>query len=325
VGKPAARALSDGSHDATKGTAVNTAPTAPVGGSQQALDLAARVTVDPGDRAWMEDPGYHGALGALVAAGADVEPVPVDGEGLDVEVGRARAPHARVAYVSPSHQFPLGVTMSLGRRLKLLDWARGADAWVLEDDYDSEFRYVSRPLTALQGLDADGRVLYVGTFSKVMFPALRIGYVVAPRSLQPALAATRLFADMQRSPAEQQALADFLSEGHFERHVRRMRALYAERQQCLVAALRQECGGLLELGPADAGMHLVAWFPADASGPAVQREAAAAGLDTIPLSAFTREPPARDALVLGYAHVDCAAMPAACRQLAAAVRAASRG
>ena len=145
-----------------------------VGGSQQGLDLVARVATDPGDGAWIEDPGYHGALGALIAAGLRVTGVPVDADGLSVAAGRIGAPPARLIYVTPSHQFPLGVTMSTPRRLELLAAAAEMRAWIVEDDYDSEFRYVSRPLTALQGLDRDGRVVYVGTFSKVMFPALRI-------------------------------------------------------------------------------------------------------------------------------------------------------
>src|SRR5215208_4673656 len=198
-------------------------------GSQQALDLCARTLLDPGDRAWVEDPGYLGARGAIVAAGAQPVPVPVDAEGLDVAAGRERCPRARLAFVTPSRQLPLGMTMSASRRLALLEWAARAGAWVIEDDYDSEFRYASRPLAALQGLDPHGCVLYVGTFSKVMFPSLRLGYLVVPPRLAEAFAAARHFADYCPPYLEQAVMSDFITEGHFERHIRRMRTIYRER------------------------------------------------------------------------------------------------
>ena len=292
-----------------------------VGGSQQGLDLIARVATDPGDSAWIEDPGYHGALGALAAAGLRITGVPVDADGMSVAAGRLGAPAARLIYVTPSHQFPLGVTMSLSRRLELLAAAAQMDAWIVEDDYDSEFRYVSRPLTALQGLDADGRVAYVGTFSKVMFPALRIGFVIAPTSLVPALAAARQFAGTQQATLEQMVLADFIAEGHFERHVRRMRGVYAERQHHLIDALRSECDGLVDAAPAGSGMHLVGWLPSTIDDRDVSRRAAARGVDAIPLSAFAVTRGAgRPGIVLGYAHVDRQTMVTAARRLATAIR-----
>ncbi|HUQ81787.1 MAG TPA: PLP-dependent aminotransferase family protein [Gemmatimonadaceae bacterium] len=292
-----------------------------VGGSQQGLDLVARVVTDPGDSAWIEDPGYYGALGAFVAAGLNVTGVPVDADGLSVAAGIVGAPAARLVYVTPSHQFPLGVTMSLSRRLELLAAAAEMQAWIIEDDYDSEFRYVSRPLTALQGLDTDGRVVYVGTFSKVMFPALRIGFVIAPPSLVPALAAARKFSGTQHPMLEQMVLADFIAGGHFERHVRRMRAVYAERQQVLIDALGAECDGLVDASPAGSGMHLVGWLPPGVNDADVARRAAARGVDAIPLSKFTvSRDVGRAGVLLGYAHVDKAAMFAAARGLAAAVR-----
>jgi GntR family transcriptional regulator/MocR family aminotransferase len=224
-------------------------------------------------------------------------------------------------YVTPSHQFPLGVTMSLSRRLELLAAAAQMQAWIVEDDYDSEFRYVSRPLTALQGLDRDGRVVYVGTFSKVMFPALRIGFVIAPPSLLPAIVAARQFSGTQQAVLEQMVLADFIADGHFERHVRRMRAVYAERQQDLIDALRAECAGLVDAAPAGSGMHLVGWLPLDADDADVSRRAAARGVDAIPLSAFAVGRGAgRPGVLLGYAHVDRTTMLAATRRLASAVR-----
>ena len=308
-----------------------------VGGAQQALDLVARVLLDPGDQVWMEDPGYLGARSALQAAGAGVVAVPVDGEGLGVGEGERRAPNARLAYVSPSHQFPLGGTMSAARRLQLLAWAARAGAWIVEDDYDSEFRYASRPLPSLQGMDVTGggapagasRVVYVGTFSKTLFPALRLGYLVAPPALAEAFAAARSVADRHAPTMEQAVLADFIAEGHFARHVRRMRALYAERQAALLDAA--ECGRLgehLELRPADAGMHLMGWLRerrGRAGGVPDDRErstvAVAAGIEAPPLSRYALVPPARGALLLGYAAFAPPAIRRAADQLAAALAA----
>jgi GntR family transcriptional regulator/MocR family aminotransferase len=291
-----------------------------VAGSQQGLDLVARAATDPGDTAWVEDPGYHGATAAFAGAGLAVAGVPIDADGMSVAAGRMGAA-ARVIYVTPSHQFPLGVTMSLSRRLELLATASEMRAWIVEDDYDSEFRYVSRPLTALHGLDTEGRVVYIGTFSKVMFPALRIGFVIAPPSLVPALAAARQVAGTQQAILEQMVLTDFIVDGHFERHVRRMRAVYAERQGHLIDALRAECDGLIDASPAGSGMHLVGWLPPDVDDADVSRRAAARSIDAIALSAFSVARGAgRPGLVLGYAHMDRAAMVAAARALATTIR-----
>jgi GntR family transcriptional regulator/MocR family aminotransferase len=292
-----------------------------VGGSQQGIDIVARVVTEHGDSAWIEDPGYHGALGAFAAAGLCVTGVPVDADGMSIVAGRGSAPDARLMYVTPSHQFPLGVTMSLSRRLELLAAAADMRAWIVEDDYDSEFRYVSRPLTALQGLDTEGRVVYVGTFSKVMFPALRIGFVIAPPSILPAIAAARRFVGTQQAALEQMVLADFISDGHFERHVRRMRAVYAERQHDLIDALRAECEGMVDTAPAGSGMHLVGWLAPDVDDVDVARRAGARGLDAIPLSAFAiGRGVGRPGVLLGYAHVDRATMFGAARRLAGAIR-----
>ena len=270
-------------------------------GSQQALDLAARLLLDPGDTAWVEDPGYLGARGALLASGIRIQPVPVDSEGLSVESGRRLAPAARLVYVSPSHQYPLGVTMSLARRMALLDWARRQNAWILEDDYDSEFRYAGRPLAALQGLDTSGRVIYIGTFSKVLFPALRLGYLVVPEPLAPAFTAARALAD-RHSPALEQALvSEFLAEGHFARHVRRMRALYAERQDALLAAAHRELPGLLDVQPSEAGMSLVGWLPPGMNDREVSQRLAAAGIAAPAVSSYALEASTPPALLLGYA------------------------
>ena len=271
-----------------------------VSGSQQGIDLAARVLLDPGDEVWMEDPGYPSARAALAVGGMRVRAIPVDSEGIDVEIGAARAPHARLAYVTPSHQFPLGVTMSLTRRVALLEWARRTGAWILEDDHNSEYRYASRPLAALQGLDPTGCVLYLGTFSKVLFPALRLGYVVAPAHLVDAFVAARALTDRHSPSATQAVLADFIGEGHFTRHVRRHRALYARRQAALVAAAGR-LEGRLDVGASDAGMHMIGWLPEGTDDRAIALAAAARGVDVSPLSAYRVHARGRGGLLLGYA------------------------
>ncbi len=298
-----------------------------VNGSQQALDLAARILLDPGDYAWMEEPGYMGARGALISAGARVIPVPVDSEGLNVVAGIARTDQcgakARLVYVSPSHQYPLGVTMSLARRLALLEWASRAGAWILEDDYDSEYRYASRPLAALQSLDSENRVIYFGTFSKVLFPALRLGYMVVPPDLVEAFIAARALVDRHSPTVEQIVLADFITEGHFTRHIRRMRALYSERQATLVETARRELAGLLDVCPAEAGMHLVGWLPEGVDDRAAAARAAALGVEVGPLSAYGVEPTGlgrQGGLLLGYAHLDAEEIRSSVRKLAEALR-----
>jgi GntR family transcriptional regulator/MocR family aminotransferase len=211
-------------------------------GFQGALGLITRALMQHGDRSWIEDPCYFRARGGLTAAGAALIPVPVDAQGIDVSAGIARAPAARVALVTPSHQSPLGMTLSLPRRLALLGWAREAKAWIIEDDYDSEYHYKGRPPPALKSLDRDGRVLYVGTFSKVLFPALRLGYLVLPEGV---LADFRRIVSRLHLPGsslEQAVTADFMTEGHFARHIRRMRNLYAERRRALAEALA-DCFG----------------------------------------------------------------------------------
>lgn len=296
-----------------------------VSGAQQALDLSARVLVDPGDRVWVEEPGYAGLEGALLAAGAELVPVPVDGEGLSVAAGRALASTARMACVSPSHHYPLGVTMSLARRLELLDWARTADAFVLEDDYDSEYRYAGRPLAALQGLDADGRVIYVGTMSKILFPSLRLGYMVVPAHLVDAFAAVRRISDTHPPMLAQPALAEFVADGRLAQHIRRMRALYAERQARFLELAAAIVGPDLELAPSEAGMHLVGWLPKGLDDRAVAAEAARLGVEAPPLSAHYRGRPPRPGLLLGYAGVGEAETRQGLALLARAIRTVAAG
>jgi GntR family transcriptional regulator / MocR family aminotransferase len=290
-----------------------------VAGAQSGFDLAARLLLDPGDAAWVEDPAHPAPRGALLSAGAQLVPVPVDREGLVVAAGIARCPHARLASVTPSHQAPLGVTMSLARRLALLQWASQQSAWILEDDYDSEYRYAGRPLEALQGLDHANRVIYVGTFSKVLFPALRLGYLVVPPELVEAFIAARRFVDRHVSALEQAALADFMLEGHFTRHLRRMRTLYAERQATFVAEIQHHLGDMLEIQPSEVGMHLVAWLPPGMDDKAAARQAAAYGVDTVPISSFGIEPMQRGGLILGYAAVAEHEIRDGVRRLAAAL------
>jgi len=278
-----------------------------VGGSQEALYLAAQLLIEPGDTAWIENPGYPGARNALSAAGARLVGVPLDGEGLDLAHGLRVAPNARIAYITPSHQYPLGVTMTVGRRLALLEWARDAGAWILEDDYDSEFRYTSRPLPSLQGLDAeagdrDTRVIYIGSFSKTLFPSLRIGFLVVPSALVDAFAAARAVIDRQSPTVDQAVLAEFIDQGHFLRHLRRMRALYAERQDALLRGIRD--GPLVEhidTGPSDAGMHLVGWLRHHRDDARASTRGLEVGIEAQPLSAMTLGPVSRGALLLGYA------------------------
>ena len=290
-----------------------------VSGSQQALDFCARMLLDPDDPAWVEDPGYLGARAALVGAGARIVPVPIDDEGLDVAAGMAREPDARLAVVTPSHQFPLGPTMSLGRRLALLEWAARTGAWVVEDDYDAEFRYVGRPLTALQGIDGRGCVIYVGTFSKALFPALRLGYLVAPPQLVDAFISVHLGTDMHAHVLEQAVLADFIRDGHFERHLRRMRVLYAERQAVLVEAAKRELAGALDVTSSESGLHLIGWLAPGLDDGMVAREAAAEGVDVWPLSLHSLHPYPRAALLLGYASLTPREIHSGIRQLARAL------
>jgi GntR family transcriptional regulator/MocR family aminotransferase len=286
-------------------------------GSQGALDLAVRTLLNPGDAVWLENPGYFGARSALLAAGAHLVPVPVDEQGLVVEIGRERCPEARLVSTTPSHQSPTGVTMSLSRRMILLDWARQAEAWILEDDYDSEYRFSGRPLEALQGLDHDGRVLYIGTFSKVLFPALRLGYLVAPTELIEPLLLMRRSLDMHLPLLEQMALFDFLHEGHYARHLRHMRHHYQKLRDLLSRELQAHLGGLLEVHASEVGMHLVGWLPPGKDDRRAASLAGQVGIQVLPISAYSLEPLPSGGLVFGYAGTNEAAIPGGVKNLAA--------
>jgi GntR family transcriptional regulator/MocR family aminotransferase len=271
-----------------------------VNGSQHALDLSARVLLDPDSPVWIEEPGYEFLRHALTLSGCRLVPVPVDGEGLDVTTGVKLCPNARVAYVTPSHQYPLGVTMSTARRLQLLEWAHGSGAWIVEDDYDSEYRYESMPVASMQGLDSGSRVIYIGTFSKTLFPALRLGYIVIPRALVSRFLAVRQANDLCPSHLYQAALADFISGGHFARHIRKTRQLYAGRRTALAEALRKEFGSEIEILGAEAGMHLVVTLPAGLSDQKISARAAQEDLWLWPLSAAYVGADVRQGFILGF-------------------------
>lgn len=270
-------------------------------GAQQALDLLGRVLIEPGDLVAVEEPGYPPARRLFHSLGARVTGVPVDGEGLDVS---AIPDGARLVYVTPSHQFPLGMPMSLARRLALLDWAERAGAVVIEDDYDCEFRFSARPLDPLQSLDPHGRVCYVGTFSKTLVPSLRVGFVVAPPSLVPALRGARQLSDWHGDVVTQSALAAFLDEGHLARHVRRAVGVYAARHALVVATLERDFATGLRVVPSAAGLHLCATVSDPAIDvPSVVRRARARGVAVNTIAEFAAGHPAPDGLALGYGAV----------------------
>jgi GntR family transcriptional regulator / MocR family aminotransferase len=293
-------------------------------GTKPGLDLICRLLIDPGDAAWMEEPGFPGARGSLLAAGARIVPVPVDQEGLDVDAGIRRANDARLAFVTPSHQFPLGIPMSLARRLELLKWARRARAWIIEDDYDSEFRYGTHAVPCLHGLDADGRVIYIGSFSKTLFPSLRLGFAIVPKGMLDAFVGGRRPLDHHPPTLEQAVLADFMTGGHLERHLRRMRAAYRERLEALIAAAERHGGGAITIRPVCTGLHVVAdIIGVDAS--LVWREAALREIEVWPLSAyFMGRPRDANALILGFGSLTPDALMKGMERLAAAIEAARK-
>jgi GntR family transcriptional regulator/MocR family aminotransferase len=287
-------------------------------GIRQAVDLTCRLLLDPGDAVWLENPCYPGLRAAIAAAAVKLVHVPVDEEGIVVDRALALAPKARLACVAPSHQFPLGTVLSLQRRLQLLAWARGAGAWILEDDYDSEFRYEGRPLATLQSLD-EARVIYVGSLSKVMFPSLRIAYLVAPRSLVQAFRSARAAIDEHPPMTPQPALAAFFAEGHLAAHVRRQRKRYAERQALLLALAARHLAGRMEIAADPAGLHLRA-MPIGAVGrmadTELSRRLAAAGIVAPALSNYYMGRRRQSGLLLGYAAVPEAMMEPAVKRMA---------
>jgi GntR family transcriptional regulator/MocR family aminotransferase len=285
-----------------------------VSGSQMALQVCALALLGRGTAVAIEEPGYPGARDALQRGGAQLVPVRVDEEGIDVRALSAKGKRVRAAYVTPSHQYPLGMSMTVSRRLALLEWARRTRSWIIEDDYDSEYRYASRPLGALQGIDTASRVIYIGTFSKVLFPSLRIGYVVVPRELRDEFIRHRESIDLFSPTLEQIVLTEFLSEGHFGRHLRRMRALYHARRDALVRGLREHVPELIPHN-IDAGLHISAFLPQDIDDRAVVREGAKRGLDMTALSTCYAGKQTRSGLVIGFGGASERRLLAACRTL----------
>jgi GntR family transcriptional regulator / MocR family aminotransferase len=293
-------------------------------GTQQALRTAADLLLDPGDPVWVEDPGYIAGRGALLAAGAKVVPVPSDTEGLDVTAGVRIAPEARLALVAPSHATPLGGALPIGRRLALLDWARRANAWILEDDCDSEFRWEGKPLPPLATLDKAGQVIYCGTFSKTLAPALRIGFAIVPAPLVPAFVRLRTLTDRGTDAFTQATLAEFMRLGLLSPHIRRMRTEYGHRREALLDAMKRTVSRATPL-PAPGGLHMVAQLPDDMDEATAVRACRARELAVSPLRAYYSAAPRMTGLVIGFAATPTAMANEVAKRLEAALEAAARG
>jgi GntR family transcriptional regulator/MocR family aminotransferase len=290
-----------------------------VAGSQQALEISARVLLGNATAVWVEEPGYRLARSVFQGAGCRLVPVPVDEDGMIVSAGIKQCPTARAAYVTPSHQYPLGSTMSASRRMQLLNWAQSSGSWIIEDDYDSEYRFESMPIASLQGLDRNARVIYVGTFSKVLFPSLRLGYIVIPPDLADHFIAVRTSMDIFPPYLHQEVITDFMREGHFARHIRRMRLLYSERRTALVENIRDQFGSCLEVHGTQAGMHLAVTLPKGLSDHEIATRAARKGLWLWPLSpSYLSEVP-RQGFILGFGNTAVEDMSRAVSQLRAEV------
>jgi GntR family transcriptional regulator/MocR family aminotransferase len=285
-------------------------------GAQEALDRTARILLNPGEPVWMEEPGYPGAAVVFRAVGARICPVPVDAEGLDLEKGRKKWKSARLAYVTPAHQFPLGVTMSLRRRLALLEWARRSGTLIFEDDYDSEYRYSGRPIPAMQGLDRSGVVIFAGSFTAVLFPALRLGYLVVPEEMVDVFAAAESVSTSHPPLLDQAILCDFITEGHFARHIRRMRELYAERLGVLLECSREKLAGSLEISTVEAGLQTVGWLKGGMRAERVAKLAAQRNVEVVPLSRYASGRSRREGLILGFAAVDAKQLRRGAEELA---------
>jgi GntR family transcriptional regulator/MocR family aminotransferase len=288
-----------------------------VSGSQQALDFSTRVLLDEGDPVWVEEPGYVLQRTVLNAAGCRLMPVPVDREGMNISAGIKLHRKPRAVFVTPSHQYPLGWTMSASRRLQLLNWAQSSGAWIIEDDYDSEYRYEGMPIASLQGMDVNARVIYIGTFSKVLFPSLRIGYIVLPPDLVERFVAVRFAMDIYPPYLYQQVLADFMTMGHFGRHIRKMRQVYSERRKVLIDSLHKECGDLLEIHGIEAGMNLAVTLPRGFRDLEIAARASEKNLWLLPLSPNYLGKPVRHGFNLGFGSTAAQQIPGAVRKLRA--------
>jgi GntR family transcriptional regulator/MocR family aminotransferase len=271
-----------------------------VNGSQQALDLVARVLIERGHRVAIENPGYQGTSEVLRAAGAQLLPIAVDRDGMDP----AKLPaSARLAFVTPSHQFPTGAILPLARRIALLDWAKRRNAIIVEDDYDGEFRYDGHPLESLQGLDRQGRVIYVGTFSRTVFPSIRIGYLIVPKNLVSPFSAAKWLSDRHTATLEQQALAEFISSGIYERYLRRVRRRNATRRRVLLESIRTHLGSRVAVTGAGAGAHVVLWLKRGVREETVLRQAAERGVGIYGVSRYFLRASVRAGVLLGYSRM----------------------
>lgn len=302
----------------SRGTSCDPQQVLVVAGAQRGVDLVFHLLLDVGDSVWIEDPGYPGAHSALLSAGATAVCMPVDEEGMIIDQQPQDRSGVRLAYVTPSHQFPLGVPMSLARRHSLLAWASDSLAWILEDDYDCNFHYDAQPLPCLHALDPDGRVVYVGTFSKTLFPSLRLGFLIIPSDLVDGFVRARMASDVHPPLLEQMILSEFMTRGHYQRHLRRMQAEYAERLHALRAAVHRT-GAALRLRPVHSGLHAVADLE-DVDAEQVFTQAAARNIEVMPLSAYYHGSGKRqNALLLGFGACRPAAIRAGMWQLAAAI------
>ncbi|CNI79413.1 GntR family transcriptional regulator [Yersinia rohdei] len=272
-----------------------------VNGTQQAINLAAQVLLQKGDEVWLDEPGYDGALGAFTAMGAKICPVISDENGMDISYAIKHWPHAKMIFTSPSHQFPLGGTLSLSRRIALLDWASENKMWIFEDDYNSEFRYKAQPIQALQGLDKQQRVIYAGSFSKMMFPGFHLGFLVIPESLVESFKIAKYYADTRTSYLEQTILATFIAEGHYARHVRRVRKACHERQQVMIEAIQIYLPEIILAEPSDSGIHIVCWLSEKIQESFIIEQCRKAGLGAQPLSRYCQIKPTNGAILLGFA------------------------
>jgi GntR family transcriptional regulator/MocR family aminotransferase len=289
-----------------------------VSGSQQALDITTRVLLDPGDAVLVEEPGYNLQKTALAGAGCRVKLVPVDEHGMDI----AQAPSSKgvkAAFVTPSHQFPLASTMSATRRLHLLNWAQREGAWIVEDDYDSEFRFDARPIASLQGLDVNARVIYIGSFSKILFPSLRIGYIVIPRDLVVLFEAIRFATDIFPPYLYQEVLADFMELGHLGRYIRKMRRIYGERRSALVESIQAEFGNFFTVHGSAAGMQVPVTLPEGFNDTEIAARAAADKLILWPLSRYYSSKNARHGFVLGFGSTPTEHIASAVKRLQALI------
>lgn len=320
LGLPALRGAIAAYLGAARGIACRPEQILIVSGTQQALDLCARMLLSPGDAVIVEDPGYVGARRLLEASGARVIAGAVDGRGLNVAQAIRLGAEARMVHVTPAHQAPTGAVLDMARRKQLLEWAAHSSAWVFEDDYDSEYRYAGRPIPALHGLDPSGQVLHAASFSKTMFPGLRLGYLVLPEALVEEFAAARANLDRFPSVLHQAALASFLSEGHYARHLRRMRLLYASRYEALLASLDRHARELVVVPAVPAGLETVVWLPDGTDDDLVARRVTAEGLQVAAVSASRIRPGGQPGLVLGFAAFDPKALDWGVKVLARHIR-----